>query len=363
MSIQPKETYAVPDQTARVARAIFPDGNPVMRMFDELHMIVEDRDFVDLFPARGKPAEAPVRLALATLLQFMEGMTDRQAAEAVRTRIGWTYLLCLELTDAGFDHTVLSEFRTRLLTHGAEQRLFDAVLALARARGMLKAGGRQRSDSTHALGAMRTMRTMKRMEGVMETLRHALNVLATTAPEWLRAHTTPAWVDRYGLRASEFRLPKGDARRQAWAVATGVDGMALLAAVVDEAAPLEIRQLPAVETLRQVWIQTFLLEHGANGSPAGARLVWRENDNIPPAGRYISSPYDTGVRYATKGSTVWTGYKVHLTETCDDATPNLITNVETTTAAVSDDAVTATIHAALAEQHLLPATHIAIPAL
>lgn len=119
MLVQPKATYAVPEETARVARAIFPDGNPVMRMFDELHMIVEDRDFVDLFPARGQlvgsPAEAPVRLALATLLQFMEGLTDRQTADAVRTRIDWKYLLCLELTDPVFDHSVLSEFRIRLL--------------------------------------------------------------------------------------------------------------------------------------------------------------------------------------------------------------------------------------------------------
>ena len=123
----------------------------------------------------------------------MEGLTDRQAADAVRTRIDWKYLLCLELTDVGFDHTVLSEFRTRLLAHGAQGRLFDVVLELARGRGLLKGGGRQRSDSTHVLGAMRAM---SRLEVVGETLRHALNVLATTAPDWLRTHTTPAWVDR-----------------------------------------------------------------------------------------------------------------------------------------------------------------------
>ena len=87
MSFDAKRTYNVPDQTAQVARAIFPKGNPVMRLHDDLHMVVEDRDFADLFPVRGRPAEAPVRLALATLLQFMEGLTDRQAADAARTRI------------------------------------------------------------------------------------------------------------------------------------------------------------------------------------------------------------------------------------------------------------------------------------
>jgi len=184
-----------------------------MRMRDELHMIMEDRDFSDLFPARGQPAEAPARLALATLLQFMEGLTDRQAAHAVRTRIDWKYPLCLELGDAGFDHTVLSEFRSRLLVHGAERQLFDAVLALAQARGVLKAGGRQRSDSTHVLGKVRTL---GRYALVAQTLRHALDALAQAAPEWLRAHITPVWVDRYRARSCEFRPPKGAAHCKEW---------------------------------------------------------------------------------------------------------------------------------------------------
>jgi transposase len=226
MSLHPQETYRIPEDTARVARAIFPTGNLVMRIADELHRIVHDRDFADLFPTRGQPAEAPGRLALVTRLQFMEALTDRQAAEAVRTRIDWKYLLGLELTDVGFDHTVLSEFRTRLLAHDAERRLFEGTLDLARTQGLLKAGGRQRSDSTHVLGAMRTL---NRLEAVTETLRAALNGLATAAPTWLREWTTPEWVDRYGLRASEFRLPKGEAARQAWATRTGADGMGLFA--------------------------------------------------------------------------------------------------------------------------------------
>src|SRR5436190_6643583 len=202
MSLQPQAVYIIPQETARVAHAIFPKPNPIMRMYDEFGVIFNDADFADLYPQRGQPALAPVRLALVSLLQFMEGLTDRQAADAVRTRIDWKYLLCLELTNPGFDHTVLSEFRTRLLEHNAERRLFDTLLALAQDRGLLKAGGRQRSDSTHVLSAARTL---NRLECVTETLHHALNVLATLSPEWLRAHTNPNWVDRYGLRASEYR--------------------------------------------------------------------------------------------------------------------------------------------------------------
>jgi transposase len=348
MSLQPCDTYRVPDETARVARAIFPDGNLVMRLHDQLGLLFEDRNFADLFPIQGQPAEAPLRLALVTLLQFMEGLTDRQAADAVRTRIDWKYLLCLELTDPGFDHTVLSEFRTRLLAHGAERRLFDAVLARAGNQGYVKAGGRQRSDSTHVLGAMHVL---SRMEVAGETLRHALNVLATLAPDWLRSHVPQEWVERYDERPSEYRLPKGEAKRIAWAEQTGADGMALLSVLYDDAARADLRTLPAVEILRQVWLQNFMVIDG--------RVVWRDNDNAPPSGRYIGSPYDPDARYSVKRETRWTGYKVHLTETCDEDQPNLITNVETTTAAVSDDAVTERIHAELAKRQLVPSKHIA----
>jgi transposase len=348
MSLRPQVVYLVPDETARIAHAIFPKGNLVMRIYDELGMLFADRDFADLFPIQGQPAEAPARLALVTLLQFMEALTDRQAADAVRTRIDWKYLLCLEMTDPGFDHTVLSEFRTRLLTQGAEHRLFDAILGIARDRGLLKAGGRQRSDSTHVLGAIRAL---SRLEGVTETVRHALNNLASVAPNWVLAHTDASWVDRYGPRASEYRLPQSQTKRRAWALEVGTDGLALLTAIDTETVAVDLRTLPAVETLRQVWEQNFKVEAG--------RVRWRENEEAPPAGQYINTPYDPDARFATKRTTTWTGYKLHVTETCEPDAPNLITNIETTTAAVADDAVTATIHAALVDQALAPALHIA----
>lgn len=348
MSLQAQASYRVPATTAQVARAIFPDGNLVMRMYDEFEMLFRDPAFADLYPMVGQPAAAPFRLAFVTLLQFMEGLTDRQAAEAVRTRIDWKYLLCLELADTGFDHTVLSEFRTRLLTNGAESRLFDAILGWAQERKLLQAGGRQRTDSTHVIGAVRIL---TRIEVVTESLRHALLVLATEAPDWLRTQISTLWVERYEARASEYRLPKSKTKRLAWANQVGLDGMALLSAVYAARAPLALRSLPAIEILRQVWLQNYTMRDG--------QLNYRDNDNLPPAGRYLSSPYDTDVRYATKRTTTWTGFKVHITETCDDERPNLITCVETTSATVADDAVTASVHISLAERQLLPAQHIA----
>lgn len=127
MSLQPQTHYAVPEQTARVARAAFPKGTLCLRIYDEFASIFQDQDFADLFPQRGQSAHAPFRLALITILQFLEGLSDRQAADAVRARIDWKYLLCLELDDAGFDYSVLCEFRARLLDGGAERRLFDKL--------------------------------------------------------------------------------------------------------------------------------------------------------------------------------------------------------------------------------------------
>jgi len=146
-----------------------------MQVADHLGNIYHDTQFAALFPTRGQPAEAPARLALVTVLQFAEGLSDRQAADAVRSRIDWKYVLGLELTDPGFDHTVLSEFRTRLLTGKVETLLLDALLTVASAQGLLKARGRQRTDSTHVVGAIRVL---NRLERVGETLRAALNSLA-----------------------------------------------------------------------------------------------------------------------------------------------------------------------------------------
>jgi transposase len=151
MSLKPQAICPVPKETARVARAAYPKGNIYMQMRDVLGSISTDEDFADLFPKEGQPAEAPWRLALVTVMQFVENLSDQQAADAVRGRLDWKYLLGLELTDAGFDASVLSEFRVRLIDRNAEERLLENMLALFQQKGWLKARGRQRTDSTHVL--------------------------------------------------------------------------------------------------------------------------------------------------------------------------------------------------------------------
>lgn len=138
-------------------------------------------------------------------MQYMENDTDRQAAEAMKTRIDWKYVLSLELTDPGFDFSVLSEFRQRLLASGQEEQILNTLLQLCRERGWLKERGKQRTDSTHVLAAIRTM---NRLECVGETLRAALNSLSTVVPDWLRAFVAVQWYERYGNRIEDFRMPK-----------------------------------------------------------------------------------------------------------------------------------------------------------
>jgi len=268
----------------------------------------------------------------------------------VRSRIDWKYALGLELTDPGFDASVLSEFRSRLLTGDVTQLLLERMLEQFRDRRLLKPRGRVRTDSTHILAAIRTL---NRLECVGETLRHALNTLATLAPDWLRRWVPSAWYDRYGRRFEEYRLPPGKAERYARAEQIGADGRALLMALDGPDAPEWLRHVPAVETLRQVWGQQFVGRAEQLG-----KLAWRTAEELPPSTVLIRSPYDVEARSAKKRQTEWTGYKVHLTETCDDEFPSLIINVETTPATTTDYEVTPLVQRHLAEHDRLPSEHL-----
>jgi transposase len=347
MTLHRQAIYLIPAETERVAREAFPTPSPMMALRDELGMVFTDSDFADLFPPVGQPAESPSRLLLVTIFQFMEGLTDRQGADAVRRCIDWKYALALELTDPGFHYSVLSEFRDRLLEHDVALRYFDRLLDHCRARGWLKARGRQRTDATHVLAAIRTL---SRLEAVGEMVRHTLDVLAQVAPEWLYDWLPAAWFDRYGTRFADFRLPKGSAARQELAETIGTDGYRLLTEVQSAPAPPWLRELPVIQTLRLMWWQQF--------TPTEQGAQWRDSTNVPPNAQMLHSPYDLDARYSLKRTTGWVGYKVHITETCDPDTPNLITNIETTTATQHDSLVIDTIHDKLAARELLPAEHL-----
>ena len=339
--------FTIPAETAGVAQAAFPKGNVYMTMRDELGPLFEDVDFMMLFTQRGQAGVSPGLLAMVTVMQFMEGLTDRQTAESVRSRIDWKYALGLALTDTGFHFSIMSAFRERLLEGGQEALLFDKVLAHLQKRGLVKGRGQQRTDSTHVLAAVRNL---NRLEVVGETLRRVLDDLAQVAPEWLLAHITPDWFDRYGTRFESYRLPDKKAEREALQMQIGWDGCHLSEAIYDEQALTWLRELPSVEVMRQVWVQQYYLEE--------AQLQWRERKNMPPFKQLIVSPDDTAARNRTKRKTNWTGYAVHLTETCDPKGPHIITNVETTPATTADIEVLDTIHENLAAKDLSPAEHL-----
>jgi transposase len=347
MTLQPQSEFSIPEETVRVARAAFPRGNLYLKMRDALGPIYQDQAFAHLFPHNGRPVEAPWRLALITIMQFMEELPDRQAADAVRGRIDWKYALGLELTDPGFDASVLCEFRKRLVQGGAEQLRLEAMLTVFKERGWLKERQQQRTDSTHVLAKVRAI---NRLMCVGETMRFALNSLAVVAGPWLLEHSEPEWLERYGHRIEEMHLPHKPTERQALAEIIGRDGSSLLTDLFAPEAPPLLREIPAVEILRRVWIQNYYWEDD--------QLHWRSNEDLPPATTFINSPYDQQARYGKKRETRWTGYKLHITETCDQDRPHLITHVATTSAPTTDEVMTEPIQQDLQKAGLPPGQHL-----
>jgi transposase len=346
MSLHPEPIGEIPPETARIARAAFPRGTVATRLHDEFSGLYRDEDFRRLYSNLGQPGLAPWRLALVTVFQFLEHLSDRQAADAVRARIDWKYALGLELTDPGFHFSVLTEFRARLVAGQAEHLLLDAMLERFKARGLVRARGRQRTDSTHVLAAVHDLHLL---ELVAETLRAALDDLAAAVPDWVREVARPAWFERYARRIEDWRLPKGQAEREALALEIGADGFLLLDALDAPDAPEAARGVPMVGTLRDVWRVHYARD--------GGRPRWRAGSELPPVGERLQSPYDPEAHYSAKRGLEWSGYKVHVTEACDEEAAHVVTHVETCPAMRPDMASTARIHERLAAKGLLPSEH------
>jgi transposase len=346
--MHPQPIAPVPEDTARVAKAAFPKGNLYMHIRDVLGSIYDDEDFSELFEVRGRPAITPWRLALVTVMQFSERLSDRQAAEAVRARIDWKYALGLRLSDPGFDFSVLSEFRSRLMEGSKEELLLEKLLEEYKKRGYLKMRGRQRTDSTHVLGALRVL---SKWERTAETMRAALNALASVDPEWLAEHADPEWFERYGRRIEDQRLPKGKEAREEYLRTVGADGIRLLGHLDAPYAPRSLRRLSEVNILRQIWERHYEAVDG--------QIRVLAPKEMPEGARRIESPYEVEARYSTKRSMGWVGYKVHLTESCEEGLPHLITDVHTTAATATDVKQLAPIQDRLAASGVLPAEQLA----
>jgi hypothetical protein len=307
-------------------------------------------------------------------------VTDRLAAEAVRIRLDWKYLPGLPVDDPGFDHTVLAEFRGKVAEAGLEQVALDALLDRLAAEGLVTAGGRQRTDSTHVIAAVAAL---NRLELAGESVRAALEALAAAHPDWLAQRIcVPDFARRYGTPMTSWRPPASQAKRDELAIAYARDGYTLLEAVGDSTSPAWLRELPAVDVLHRVLVQNYTRIITGNGKEVIKRREKEpEGDGLPPGHIRIASPYDTDARWGVKRDTFWLGCKLHVTETCDDeprcgcpgdggtgrrghdkdcaapAFPNLITHVATTDATVTDNQMTGAIHDELAGKTLVPGRH------
>jgi transposase len=366
MSMQPRPWPEVPALTAQVAGAAFPGGSLAIRIRDELGAWCQDEAFAGVYGVRGAPGISPAQLAVVTALQFAENLTDRQAADAVRGRIDWKYCLGLELADAGFDFSVLSEFRGRLVAGSGERLLLDLLLARLKELGLVKAGGRARTDSTHVLARIRGL---NRLELAGESVRAALEALAAAVPGWLAGVIDVSWQQVYGQRIEEMRLPESAARRAELAVQYARDGYWLLERLQAPDAPPGARDLPAVRVLRTVLIQQFYRGDGETGQ----EVIWREEEKnggygLPPGRARIVSPYDPDARYGEKRGKGWLGYKAHYTETVSDpagddratgrpARPNIVTGAQITRAAVHDVKMTGPVHDQHEQRGLAPGEH------
>jgi transposase len=307
---------------------------------DHLGGLWDDTDFVSWYPRNGRPGLSPAQLATVCVLQFLLNLSDRQAAEAVRCRIDFKYALALELDDPGFHHSVLTDFRERLGEDDRADQLLSLSLERMRDAGMVTERGKQRTDSTQVLAAARDL---TRLELVLEAVRAALEEAAQRAPDILDGLVDAEWATRYGR---PVRLPSQPTHPATRLKQAGADARQLL-----EHLPAH-RRGPRAEVLRQIVVHNFVID-------ARGRLRPRtEKDGQPKGALRLISPYDCEARRAIRGNTRWSGYLVHVTETCEpDDRANLITDIATTSPTRDTQAVPG-IHTRLRDRRLLPRQHL-----
>lgn len=357
--LRPVEVPPIPEAIAALAWKVHPKGTDEMRVRDALGSLFRDEDFTTdefagMYSTQGQPTLSPALLLMVTILQFRHNLTDREAAEAVADRISWKYSLGLELEATAFDHTVLSEFRSRLAEGDRADALFTAMIARLKEEGLVKAGGRQRTDSTHVIACVRRL---NRIELCGESLRAALEAIAAIAPGFVVALLKQGWDERYGRRVETARLlGRKNGSAQGLAEQIGADGQELLDAIDADPTAGWMHQLPQVTALRTVWDQQF--QRTGSG-----RLRLKDAADLPPAAVRIHSPHDIDARYSTKGKgdaddLEWVGSKCHLSESCDADTPNLVTDVHTTPATDPDVTATTAIQDKLIGRGLAPGEHL-----
>jgi transposase len=341
VSLQENWNKEIPTDTAKKGRELFAPENPYRLVGDGVNDVLSRKDFDRMYSKVGRGAVHPVVLSLVTVFQFLENIQDRVPAQWAVARMDWKYALHMPLDWKGFHYSDLCNFRKRLLEHGAERLIFDKVLEWVRSLGFLKKHGKQRSDSTHFLGAVERL---SRLELVWETLRVALKAIEAEAAQWYGKQIPSAFHEVYVERQSSWRLSKQEV--QAEMLKAGTDGFWLLDRL-EESASKRVLELPEVETLRTVWKQQFEREGD-------------ETKTRPPSGRgkgkdLVVTPHDPEARWSEKRGKDWVGYRLQVTETAEDeVTQQFITDIDVVAANRDDSEVVEEIQERLTERGLKP---------
>ncbi len=344
MSLQMNWNTEIPGDTAQVGREILNENDPYRLVGDSVNDLLRLKDFASMYSERGRGGICPIILSLVTVFQFLENIPDRAAAKWAIARIDWKYALHLPLTWKGFNFSDLSNFRKRLLKHGAERLVFEKVLNWVRSQGLIKKHGKHRSDSTHIVGCVERM---SRLELAWETLRVVLRAMEAIAPEWYVEKIPATFHEAYVKRQSDWRLSKEEVASKMQTA--GCDGFWLLDHL-DESVPQVVLDLAEVATLRQVWEQQF------------ARQEETKKVTVcqpPIEGRdVIQSPHDPKARWSKKRGKDWVGYKLQVTETAEDnVEKQFLTDIDVVAANKDDSEVVDDIQERLIERDLEPDEH------
>lgn len=341
MSLKPAPSRPMPADLAVLGAKLLPADRPYRLIGDQLYATYQNADFVDLYPTEGQPGLQPVDLLFVLAFQALEQLGDRAAADAVRVRLDWKYALHLPLDAPGFNFSVLSEFRDRLVAHDASARLFDRLLQDLHALGLLKRRGRQRTDS---LAIHTQMRHLTRIELVVETLRLALRAVVQADLAWAHLTLPPTWEASYGERAVLERLSAADRTRLE--TETARDGQWLLDRLADPSAPPAVATLPDVALLGTVWAQQYERRDG--------HLVFRDLRGGYDGTAQVQTPHDPQARWSKKGAQSWIGDKLQVSETDDAELPHLITDIALTSSVEGDTTALAAIAERQTKRGVLP---------
>jgi transposase len=341
MSLKAPFPSTIPEETQSVVAPLLGEDNVYRLIGQEIEHMLDEAALAEMYEAEGRPAINPIGLTVVTVIQFLEKLPDRMAAQMAVMRLDWKDARRQGLEWRGFHDTDVCNFRKRLLSHGQERVAVEQALNYLRERGYLKAGGKHRTDSTHSVGAV--MR-LSRLELVWETLRLALGALVNADAPWTLRGIAACLVEQDSSRRSDDRLSQ-EAVVQALGQ-TGQDGYWLLEQVALQGNPT-LQTLPEIVQLCRVWEEQFTRQEGGTTClrPPGEA-----------GGDAITSPHDPDGRYGDKGSRNWVGYKLQVTETAaPEAAARFIPAIPVTSTVDQDNEQVEAIQPRLRARHLVPA--------